>query len=90
MTHETLDPRSVSLRLESVIAEAVAQRGLLPVLATALRAWWTRPRLPPNLPPGLRADIGLPTDDSRMVYWMDFPIHPKSVSTPDPLRRPGM
>ncbi|MDB5589163.1 MAG: hypothetical protein JWP26_4133 [Devosia sp.] len=89
MTYEALDPRSVTLRLEFSIADAVAQRGLLPVLITAIRAWWSRPRLPPNLPAYLRVDVGLPAEE-HAVYWMDIPIHPHSVASPDPLRRPGM
>jgi len=88
MTYDALDPRSVTLRLEFSIADAVQQRGLFSVLVAALRAWWKRPRLPPNLPAYLRADVGLPAED-QVVYWMDIPIHSHSVPTPDPLRRPG-
>jgi hypothetical protein len=90
MTYDALDPRSVTLRLEFSIADAVQQRGLVPVLIAALRAWWSRPRLPPNLPAYLREDVGLSRVDSQIVYWMDIPIHPHSVNAPDPLRRPGM
>ena len=90
MTYEALDQRSVVLRLEFSIADAVAQRGLFPVLLAAIRAWWARPRLPPNLPAYLRADVGLSRVDADIVYWMDIPIHPHSVNAPDPLRRPGM
>jgi hypothetical protein len=89
MSYDALDPRSVTLRLEFSIADAVVQRGLVPVLIEALRAWWKRPRLPPNLPAYLRVDVGLPAEDN-IVYWMDIPIHPHSVAAPDPLRRPGM
>ena len=89
MTYDALDPRSVTLRLEFSIADAVHQRGLFPVLGAALRAWWKRPRLPPNLPAHLRVDVGLPADE-HIVYWMDIPINPHRVVTPDPLRRPGM
>ncbi|MDB5527905.1 MAG: hypothetical protein JWR51_1008 [Devosia sp.] len=89
MTYDALDPHSVTLRLEFSIADAVVQRGLVPVLIEAFRAWWKRPRLPPNLPAYLRVDVGLPAEDN-VVYWMDIPIHPHSVVTPDPLRRPGM
>lgn len=90
MTHDALNPRSVTLRLEFSIADAVAQRGLLPVLFAAIRAWWGRPRLPPNLPAHLRADIGLPPSEGKVVYWMDIPVHPHAVNAPDPLRRPGL
>jgi hypothetical protein len=90
MTYDALDPRSVTLRLEFSVADAVAQRGLFPVLLTAIRVWWSRPRLPPNLPAYLRADVGLSPVDSKIVYWMDIPIHPHSVLAPNPLRRPGV
>lgn len=90
MLSDSLHQRSVSLRLESAIADAVAQRGLFSVLVAAIRAWWKRPRLPPNLPAYLRSDLGLPPDDGQIVYWMDIPIHPHSVPTPNPLQRPGM
>jgi hypothetical protein len=89
MTYETLNQRGVSLRLEYSIADAVAQRGLFAVLVAAIRAWWKRPRLPPNLPAYLRVDVGLPAED-HVVYWMDIPINPTVVNMPDPLRRPGM
>ncbi len=89
MIYDALNQRSVTLRLEFSIADAVAQRGLFPVLFAAVRAWWKRPRLPPNLPAYLRVDVGLPKED-HSVYWMDIPINPHAVATPDPLRRPGM
>ena len=85
MTYDALNPRSVSLRFEFSIADAVAQRGLLPVLLAALRAWWSRPRLPPNLPAHLRADIGLPPED-HAVHWLDIPNSPNVVA----LWRPGL
>lgn len=62
MTYHTLDQRSVSLRSETIIADEVLRLGLVRVLMTAIRAWWSRPRLPPNLPDHLRADIGLGAD----------------------------
>ena len=72
MTYDALDPRSVTLRLEFSIADAVEQRGLVPVLIAALRAWWSRPRLPPNLPAYLREDVGLPAE---AVSWLDLPTN---------------
>lgn len=78
MSYNALEQRSVTLRLEFSIADAVAQRGLVSVLAEAFRAWWSRPRLPPNLPARLRADVGLPPE-SQMAYWMDIKVSPKSV-----------
>ena len=89
MVYDALNQRGVTLRLEFSIADAVAQRGLFPVLLAAVRAWWKRPRLPPNLPAYLRVDVGLPAD-GHPVYWMDIPVSPHAVVTPDPLRRPGM
>jgi hypothetical protein len=77
MSYNAPDLRSVTLRLEFSIADAVAQRGLLPVLGAALRAWWKRPRLPPNLPDYLREDVGL-QPEGRVVYWMDVPINPST------------
>ena len=72
MTYDALDPRSVTLRLEFSIADAVEQRGLVPVLIAALRSWWSRPRLPPNLPAYLREDVGLPAE---AVSWLDLPTN---------------
>ncbi|MEO5808195.1 hypothetical protein [Devosia sp.] len=70
MTYDTLDQRSVALRPETHIANAVLQLGLFKVLITALRAWWSRPRLPPNLPDRLRADVGLPPEQRR-PHWIE-------------------
>ncbi|HTM77852.1 MAG TPA: hypothetical protein VL133_09520 [Devosia sp.] len=53
-----------------LVADAVERIGLLPVLTTALKAWWTRPRLPQELPASLRVDIGMPGGDD--------PRHPAS------------
>ena len=77
---------SVVLRLEFSIADAVHQRGLVPVLALAIAAWWNRPRMPADLSAHLRADIGLPPTASP-AHWLDVPAHPL---VPPPLRRPGM
>ena len=86
MIDQALPERSVVLRLEFSIADAVHQRGLLPVLASALRAWWTRPKLPQNLPAHLRADIGLPPATAP-AHWLDIG---RNDHTPSALRRPGM
>ena len=86
MTYEALPERSVVLRLEFSIADAVHQRGLLPVLATAVAAWWNRPRLPADLPAALRADIGLPPLPST-AHWLDIG-HQSTI--PAALRRPAM
>lgn len=60
MSYNVLSERSVVLRLEFSIADAVHQRGLLPVLVSAVSAWWSRPKVPSELPAYLRADVGLP------------------------------
>ena len=86
MIYTTPSEGSVVLRLEFSIADAVHQRGLMPVLATAVAAWWHRPRVPSDLSAHLRADIGLPSAASP-AHWLDVPAHPL---VPPPLRRPGM
>lgn len=61
---------SVLLRLEFSIADAVHQRGLLPVLAAALRAWWAlRPRDYSEVPAHLRADLGIP-EPPESAHWI--------------------
>jgi hypothetical protein len=86
MTYEALNERSVVLRLEFSIADAVHQRGLVPVIAAAVQAWLNRPRVPVDLPAYLREDVGLPPA-YEPVTW-------HSVSgrsdLPEPLRRPSM
>lgn len=71
MSHNALSERSVVLRLEFSISDAVHQRGLLPVLAAAIRAWWVRPRAPQQVPAYLRADIGLPPANEPMRWHTD-------------------
>lgn len=86
MSYNSLSEGSVVLRLEFSIADAVHQRGLMPVIATAIQAWWNRPKMPVDLPPRLRADLGLsPVADA--AHWLDIRSH---SGIPDPLRRPGM
>ena len=72
MSSNVLSERNVVLRLEFSIADAVHQRGLVPVLAAAMRAWWNRPRVPSNLPGYLRADVGLP-EVAEPVVWHSLP-----------------
>jgi len=86
MTYDATDSRSMVLRLEFSIADAVHQRGLVPVLTAAILAWWNRPRLPSDLPNYLRADLGLPPAE-QPGHWTD--IH-HGIAIPAPLRRPGM
>lgn len=85
MSYNALPERSIVLRLEFSIADAVHQRGLLAVLGAAVSAWWNRPRLPSDLPPYLREDVGL-LPDATPAHWID--VTPNLI--PDPLRRPGM
>lgn len=86
MFNNTVPQGSIVLRLEFSIADAVYQRGLLSVLATAIAAWWNRPRLPSSLPAYLREDVGLPPAASP-AHWLDIPAN---RPIPAPLRRPGM
>lgn len=86
MSYNATPEGSIVLRLEFSIADAVHQRGLLTVLATAIAAWWNRPRLPADLPARLRADVGLPAFDDP-AHWTEIGFN---RAIPDPLRRPGM
>jgi hypothetical protein len=86
MSYNALPKGGVILRLEFSIADAVYQRGLLPVVGAAIHAWWNRPRLPANLPAHLRADLGLPPD-ANVAHWTDISAR---SAIPGPLRRPGM
>ncbi|MDV3251804.1 hypothetical protein DevBK_10705 [Devosia sp. BK] len=72
MSSNVLSERNFVLRLEFSIADAVHQRGIVPVIAAAVRAWWNRPRVPSDLPAYLRADIGLPPV-AEPVIWHSLP-----------------
>ena len=87
MTYDALNPRSVVLRLEFSIADAVHQRGLLPVLGAAIAAWWNRPRssVPENLSARMREDMGLPPLPDTF-NWLSVP----AALLPDPMKRWGM
>ena len=65
MSYNSLPEGSIVLRLEFSIADAVHQRGLGAVLRVVFTAWWNRPRIPTDLSPRLRADMGLPPDTAR-------------------------
>ena len=69
MSSNVLDERSVVLRLEFSIADAVQQRGLVPVVLSAINAWWSqRPARYSDVPNYLREDVGLPpADDNRLM-----------------------
>ncbi len=83
MTSNVLNERSVVLRLEFSIADAVQQRGLAPVIGTAIRAWWAqRPVRYPVVPAHLREDVGLPPEDEyRNLY--SVPAQPWQFHPPD-------
>ena len=67
MTSNAIEERSIVLRLEFSIADAVRQRGIFVVLREALRAWWAQsPRSYSEVPDYLRDDVGLSNaNDSR-------------------------
>jgi hypothetical protein len=79
MTSNVLDERSIVLRLEFSIADAVHQRGLVPVLAAAFSAWLNRPRAPARVPAYLRSDLGLPPV-AEPVLWHSLPTTTTVVS----------
>lgn len=86
MSYDALSEGSAALRLEFHVVRAVQQRGLLAVLRVAVVAWWNRPRLPHDLSPRLRADMGLPPD-TRPSYWPEPSDNPQ---VPPPIWRPGL
>ena len=83
MTYDVLNERSVVLRLEFSIADAVRDRGLLRVLGAAFRAWWAlQPRGYSEVPPGLRADVGL-EPLARSSHWTGIDLHTYRLQPPD-------
>ena len=86
MTLNALDEGSPALRFDHHITAAVHQRGFFVVLGVAIAARWNRPRLPEDIPPRLRADMGLPPD-TRPVYWPEPSNNPQ---VPPPMWRPGL
>ena len=85
MSYDALSERSVSLRLDFNVVQAVQRRGLPAVLRVALVAWWNRPRLPADLSPRLRAAMGLPPPPSS-AFWPE-PVEGPLVLPP---WRPGL
>ena len=70
MSSNVIDERSVILRLEFSIADAVRHRGLVRVIAAALRAWWAqRPVSYAAVPAYLREDLGLPPADEPLILY---------------------
>lgn len=83
MSSNVFDGRSVVLRLEYSIADAVKYRGLVPVLTAALRAWWSqRPIHYSAVPDYLREDVGLPPAEDPWHYF-GVPIDPWRFQPPD-------
>lgn len=77
MSSNVLDERSVVLRLEFSIADAVRHRGLFAVLRAAVSAWWAQsPRGYSEVPAYLRADVGLPPADEPLIW---FSVPPAAV-----------
>ncbi len=83
MSSNVLDERSVVLRLEFSIADAVQQRGLGAVLASAVKAWWAqRPPRYSAVPDYLRKDVGLPEAEDRFK-WVGIDLHAYRLHPPD-------
>ncbi|ODT65911.1 MAG: hypothetical protein ABS75_29640 [Pelagibacterium sp. SCN 63-23] len=81
MSSNVLDGRSVVLRLEFSIADAVHQRGLIPVIGAAIKAWWAqRPPRYSDIPSYLREDIGLP--EAQNPYYLGAGIDPAWLHPP--------
>ncbi len=80
MTSNAIEERSVILRLEFSIADAVRHRGIWAVLREALRAWWAQtPRTYSDVPDYLREDVGLSdaNDDRQYLLNADYlRLHP--------------
>lgn len=84
MSIDAFTDGSVVWRHDVHVTRAVHYRGLFRVLRVALAAWWTRPRIPPDLPARLRADMGLPPAPRSMFWPEPSDYWPMSV----PLGRP--
>lgn len=73
-----------SLMLHRHVSKAVHQRGLFAVLQVVFLAWLNRPRIPPDMPARLRADMGLPPAPPSL-----FALQPTDDgSIPLPMWRP--
>lgn len=68
MLIDVLTDGSAVLRHNVHVTKAVHHRGLFPVMRVAVAAWWNRPRIPPDMPARLRADMGLPPARGSM-FW---------------------
>lgn len=76
MTSNVLNERSVVLRLEYSIADAVRHRGLFAVIGAAVAAWWAQgaQSSPPQIPASLRADVGLPDAEDPLIWYAMPPM----------------
>ncbi|OAM76474.1 hypothetical protein [Devosia elaeis] len=86
MSSNVIEGRSVVLRLEFSIADAVRHRGLGVVLGEALRAWWAqRPIHYSDVPDYLREDVGLPAAQAPNYLGIGIDVwrtHPPDRSWP--------
>ncbi|UYN99475.1 MAG: hypothetical protein KIT02_16455 [Devosia sp.] len=82
MSSNVLSERSVVLRLEFSIADAVRQRGLVSVIGAAVRAWWSqRPVNYSAVPEYLRDDVGLPPAEEA-PHWTGIDLHAHRLHPP--------
>ncbi len=73
MSSTVIEERSVILRLEFSIADAVRHRGIASVVGEALRAWWAqRPAHYSDVPDYLREDVGL--DAARSSHYLGINV----------------
>ncbi|QQR38242.1 hypothetical protein [Devosia rhizoryzae] len=82
MSSNVLSEASVVLRLEFSIADAVRQRGLVPVMFAAIGAWWAqKPARYSEVPASLRADVGL--DPAAVpAHWTGVDLHTFRLQPP--------
>lgn len=86
MTYDTAIQDRAALRPDFDITLAVYQHGLVAVLWAAMIASWHRPRIPPDLSPRLRADMGLPPARNSL-FW---PQLSETPGVPLIVWRPGL
>jgi hypothetical protein len=72
MTLENAKPRSLALRATDgwSISEGTPEprRNLVEVLLAAVLSWMRRRKRPPDVPPYLRADLGLPPEEDNPYF----------------------
>ena len=83
MSSNVMSEASVVLRLEFSIADAVRQRGLVPVMLAAIGAWWAQQsRHYSEVPAGLRADVGL-DPAATPAHWTGIDLHTFRLQPPE-------